>query len=202
MILLSALALADGPTGSSYAALGNRLDGDGLGGSASVNTSVVIGGDGGTIGTTLTARYGAKRFVTSIHLPFAGYRDADGREANLGNVRVEGYWRKQTETSVNLFGVEVHLPTGRAYTWTNDASSFWRSGGMTAVFQRRQATTAGFDVLIRGSLGLHATPGYAPFPRVYPHVSMAVGMDHDLSDEFGYTTEAAFSAWRPRKYSM
>lgn len=199
MIVVAAALAA--PQGTSHVALGNRLESDGLGGAGGVVESIVLGGDGGTLGTTVSGRFASESVAFALHVPFASYRVNDKRRTNLGNLRFEGFWRKATDKSISLVGLELHLPTGSAWTWTNDAVSYWRSGGLTAVFQRRQVMKDDLDLVLRGALGLHGTPGFAPVPRVYPHVSMAVGIDHDLG-RFGYTTELAFSAWDPSPFDF
>lgn len=200
MILLSAALAA--PEGTAHIAVGNRLESDGVGGAGGITESVVIGGDGGTLGTTVAGRYASEDLAVGLYVPFASYRVADKRRTNLGNLRVEGFWRMASDRAVTLVGLELHLPTGSAWTWTNDAVSFWRSGGITGVFQRRQMIDDHASLILRGALGVHATPGFDPVPRVYPHVSMAVGVDHDLHERFGYTTEVAFSAWDPSPFDI
>ena len=69
MIWFALAAAADGPAiGTSHITVGNRLDSDGVGAAGGVMESVVLGGDGGTYGTTVAARYGHRRAVFSAYV--------------------------------------------------------------------------------------------------------------------------------------
>lgn len=182
--------------GTSHALLGNRLDADGLGGAVGVGTAFVFGSDGGVVATTATARYGAEQWSFAAVVPFASYRTSSGRTADLGNIRFEGYYRRRAGRTVQLFGAELHLPTGGAWTWAHDAQSLWPGGGLSAVYQRRQPVGPG-DLLVRGSLGLHGTQGVPPVPALYVHASAVAGYEVAIVQHVSVLGELALSGWDP-----
>ena len=185
MIWLSvALAqdVAEAPeVGEGHALYGNRLDADGVGSSVGIGEAFVLGSDGGVLATTAAVRFGAESWSFAAVVPFASYRTAAGRTTGLGNVRFEGYHRFSSGGALQLVGAELHLPSSDAWTWANDAQSLWPG-----------------DLLLRGSLGLHGTPGVAPFPSFYLHVAAVGGYELDLPVEgLSVLSEVALSVWDP-----
>lgn len=202
IVALTTLALAETPVGSPYALLGNRLEADGLGSSVAIQESIVVGSDGGVLATQVAARLSRPDWSVAVHVPFASYRTADGRTTGFGNLRLEGFRRVESNGIQRLMGVELHLPTGQAYTWANDTQSHWPGGGLTAVFQERRPLGE-FDLLWRGALGLHGTNGVAPYPAFYLHASAAAGLDADLPiDGLGVLGEAAITVWDPSPFDL
>ncbi|MEZ4319200.1 MAG: hypothetical protein R3F61_16920 [Myxococcota bacterium] len=186
--------------GTRYVSLANRLDADGVGTAVGLGEEWVVGGDGGTLATRVSARWATQRFVLAAHLPFATYRVPDGRTTGLGNLRIDAFRRWQADSdTVWLFGASVHLPLGRAYTWTNSATGIWPGGGVTAIAQVRKHLGA-VDVIGRGALGVHGTAGFDPYPNVYVFASVAGGLDVPVTNAFGLTGEAALSVWDPSPF--
>ncbi len=202
---LPAMAEAPPQVGSPYVTLGNRLEADGVGTSVGVSEEWVVGGDGGTLATRVSARHAWRKLVFAVHLPFATYRVPGGRTTELGNLRVDGFHRIQGNKGVVLVGASAHLPLGRAYTWTNSATSLWPGGGLTGVVQLRRRLSSGdrpVSFLARGAIGVHGTGGFDPFPRVYLHASAAAGLDVPITDGFGVLGEAAASVWDPSPFDL
>ncbi|MCB9679798.1 MAG: hypothetical protein H6737_32125 [Alphaproteobacteria bacterium] len=186
--------------GTRHVTLGNRLDADGVGTAVGVSEEFVVGGDGGTLATRVSARWATWKLVFAAHLPFATYKVPDGRTTGLGNLRLDAFHRIQKRDDVVMYGLSAHIPLGRAYTWTNSATGIWPGGGLTAVVQWRHATNSRVDLLARGALGVHGTAGFDPYPRVYLHASAAGGVDVPIRDVFGVTGEVAASVWDPSPF--
>lgn len=183
--------------GTPFLSIGHRTDADGVGGAVGIFQALVVGADGGVAATTASARYGARTWAVGVHMPFASYRTSSGRTTGAGNLRLEGFRRFDSGGVVQLVGAEVHLPTGGAWTYANDAASLWPGGGVSAVYQRRQALGLA-DLILRGSLGVHGTRGVAPFPEIYVNASAVAAIDADLPvDGLGATAELALSVWDP-----
>jgi hypothetical protein len=193
------------PAGSPYVTLGNRLEADGVGTAVGVSGEGVVGGDGGVFATQVSARHAWEKLVLAVHLPFATYRVPGGRTTALGNLQIDGFRRMRTNRGVVLYGASVHLPLGRAYTWTNSATSLWPGAGLTGVVQVRQNLSSSarpVSFLARGAIGLHGTGGFDPFPPLYLHASAAAGLDVPVTGAFGFLGEAAASVWDPSPFEI
>jgi hypothetical protein len=183
--------------GTAFVSIGLDTDADGTGSAVGLGTTLVAGGDGGLAAGTLSVRHGAEQWVAAVHVPFAGYRTAAGRDTGVGNLRLEGFRRWSAAGAVTLVGAEVHLPTGNTWTYAFDGASHWPGGGVTAVVQRRQPIGPA-DLIARGALGVHGTRGVDPFPGVSLHAAAAAALDLDLPvTGLGATTELSLAVWDP-----
>jgi len=160
----------------------------------SVGQASVLGGDGGTNAWSVHGRVNAGHASVRVGLPIAAYRTPDQRTAGLGNLTADVLYRDDEAHPEWQVGASVHVPTGRTYTWVNDAEELWSGVGIDALYQRRfgDGPTQG---AIRTAIGIHGPANYAPFPEVYAKVDIAGVVDQRISDAVGFVGEGSFSWW-------
>jgi len=154
----------------------------------------VLGTDGGTHAWSVAGRVNAGHASVRVGLPVTSYRTPDARAAGLGNLSADVLYVDDAVDPEWQVGASIHVPTGRTYTWVNDAEELWSGFGIDAVYQRRfgDGPTQG---AIRTALGVHRPAPFDPFPEVYAKVDLAGMVDQRLADGVGLLGEASFSWW-------
>jgi len=197
LFLSLALAADPGAEDPAFAPYGHRITAVGGGPGVSLGEAVVIGGDGSTAVTTVAARLRQGRVFGHVALPFASYATHDGRDTNLGNLHLEGWYRLSSlDGAEHAAGMQASVnPGGEPWTWANRPEEVWPGAGVDALWQVRTTDIEGLTLLGRAGFGLHGTPGYAPFPRFWPRAQAAVGAELPVLERVGLTGEASLAYW-------
>lgn len=197
LLLTSALAQEGAPTDPVLPPTGHRITSVGGGSGIGLGEAIVLGGDGSTAVTTVAARLGYGRVFGQVALPFASYATTTGRDTNLGNLQMEGFYRLDALPGFE-HAVGLHLsvnPGGEPWTWANRPEEVWPGGGVDALWQLRSTDIDAFTLIARTGFGLHGTPGYEPFPALWPRVQAAAGAEVLVLEQVGVTGEASIAYW-------
>jgi hypothetical protein len=175
---------------------GYRIAAPGAGASVALAQGVVVGRAGGTNVTTIIGRYAQDRFSFSVGLPFAAYRTPEARQAELGNLQLDGYYALTPGGDWEHYvGLETHFRVGaRAYSYMTKPDEIWPGFGVDAAYEGRKQLD-GLTLMVRGSLGIHTAAGFDPFPSLYARVGGAFGVDKAIGDRMGIVGEAAIQTW-------
>lgn len=169
-----------------------------------VAETAVVGGSGGTNVTTVSARVAVQDWTLGVRLPFAAYRTPVGRETDLGNLMVEGFYTFELPAPggsgawLHGLGFEGHFnPGGRPYTWLHRAEELWPGGGLNLVYQVRIPANEGLTFLLRGTGGMHGSRDFEPYPGLFAQVGAAGGVDWTIpqAQRIGLIAETAFTYW-------
>lgn len=184
----------DAPEASPFGTQGSAIESIGGGTGLSVQQASVVGNDGGTHAFTALADVAYDRYKVSVGLPVAAYRTDAGRRGAMGNLTALVSILEDAPNPEWQIGLRLTAPTGRAYSWVNEAHELWPNTGIDAVYLRRIGDGS-LHGAVRTAAGLHVPSSWAPYPEVFARVNLAGMLEQDLGEHAGVFGEAALTWW-------
>lgn len=202
LIALAALAQdTPVPEPGGQAAEGVRLWGAGGDTAVRIGHQAVLGRDGGTHATTILGRLRMDDVQLAVALPFSTYRTPGRRDHDLGNVQLQGAVALPYGGLDQHLGLRLHFDAGDpTWTWASSATDLWPGAGIEAFWEARATGTRTW--MMRAAFGVHATPGFAPFPARFARFQVAAGLDQPVSDRLGIVAETAIQYWDPSPWEI
>ena len=167
-----------------------------VGGSgAQLSYAALVGPDRGVTVATAQAQVQLADLHVIAQVPVASYATGLGQDVDVGNVSLSGWYDLPYLGIDHSMGLRVHFGAGEpAYAWQNRPEELWPGAGADLLWQGRFGTN-GTTLLLQGSLGLHTSADYAPFPDTWFRMGASAGIDRDLGRRLGLTATLDLQTW-------